>query len=61
VTQVAIQVSAPLLAAARGGEADGVIDFSAVLTDPANPAKLAAQYDSGDHLHPSSTDHGITR
>ena len=40
---------------------DGVIDFSAVLTDPANPAKLAAQCDSGDHLHPSSTDHGITR
>jgi lysophospholipase L1-like esterase len=36
---------------------DGVIDFSSALTDPANPARLAAQYDSGDHLHPSSSGH----
>ena len=36
---------------------DGVIDFSSVLADPANPARLAAQYDSGDHLHPSSAGH----
>ena len=32
---------------------DGVIDFDAVVRDPANPAVLAARYDSGDHLHPS--------
>jgi lysophospholipase L1-like esterase len=36
---------------------DGVIDFSAALTDPQNPTTLAAQYDSGDHLHPSSAGH----
>jgi lysophospholipase L1-like esterase len=36
---------------------DGVIDFSAALTDPENPAKLAAKYDSGDHLHPGTEGH----
>ncbi len=36
---------------------DGVIDFSAALTDLQNPTTLAAQYDSGDHLHPSSAGH----
>jgi len=36
-----------------GGEADGVIDFDAVMRDPAEPLKLAAAYDSGDHLHPN--------
>jgi lysophospholipase L1-like esterase len=36
---------------------DGVIDFSAALTDPQSPTTLAAQYDSGDHLHPSSAGH----
>jgi hypothetical protein len=30
-----------------------MIDFDAVVRDPANPAVLAARYDSGDHLHPS--------
>jgi lysophospholipase L1-like esterase len=35
------------------GEADGVIDFDAVMRDPAEPLKLAAVYDSGDHLHPN--------
>lgn len=34
-------------------EADGVIDFDAVMRDPAEPLKLAAAYDSGDHLHPN--------
>lgn len=34
-------------------EADGVIDFDAVMRDPADPLKLAAAYDSGDHLHPN--------
>ena len=31
---------------------DGVIDADAVLRDPAQPTKLLAAYDSGDHLHP---------
>jgi lysophospholipase L1-like esterase len=32
---------------------DAVIDFDAVVRDPNEPTKLLAQYDSGDHLHPS--------
>lgn len=39
------------------GAFDGVIDFSAALTDLKDPAKLAAQYDSGDHLHPNAAGH----
>lgn len=34
------------------GAFDAVADFDAVLRDPAHPARLAARYDSGDHLHP---------
>jgi len=34
-------------------EADGVIDFDAVMRAPAEPLKLAPAYDSGDHLHPN--------
>jgi len=34
-------------------EFDGVIDFDAVLRDPANPSRLRAEFDSGDHLHPN--------
>lgn len=38
----------------RTGKAyDGVIDFDAVLRDPAQPTKFAPKYDSGDHLHPN--------
>jgi lysophospholipase L1-like esterase len=37
----------------EGGAFDGVIDFDAVLQDPANPDHLAAQYDVGDHVHPN--------
>jgi lysophospholipase L1-like esterase len=36
-----------------GGEADGVIDFDLVMREPASPSRLAATYDSGDHLHPN--------
>jgi lysophospholipase L1-like esterase len=36
---------------------DGVIDFASALADHANAARLATQYDSGDHLHPSSAGH----
>ncbi|MFL6164370.1 MAG: SGNH/GDSL hydrolase family protein [Jatrophihabitantaceae bacterium] len=32
---------------------DGVIDFDAVLADPADPAELLPAYDSGDHIHPN--------
>ena len=35
------------------GEYDGVIDFDRALRDPADPQKLRAPYDSGDHLHPN--------
>ena len=33
-------------------EFDGVLDFDAVLRDPADPARMLPGYDSGDHLHP---------
>lgn len=36
-----------------GGEFDAVADFAAALADPADPNRLATQYDSGDHLHPN--------
>ncbi len=36
-----------------GGEFDAIVDFDRALRDPANPKKLAGEYDSGDHLHPS--------
>jgi len=35
------------------GAFDGVIDFDAVMRDPANPLRLNPAYDSGDHLHPN--------
>jgi hypothetical protein len=31
---------------------DGVADFDKAVRDPENPQHFAAQYDSGDHLHP---------
>jgi lysophospholipase L1-like esterase len=35
------------------GEFDAVIDFDAIVRDPAAPVQLSAAYDSGDHIHPS--------
>jgi len=35
------------------GHFDRVIDFDAVMRDPANPERLNPLYDSGDHLHAS--------
>lgn len=35
-----------------GHEFDAVIDFDRVMRDPADPQRLLAAYDSGDHLHP---------
>ncbi|MGX1564756.1 SGNH/GDSL hydrolase family protein [Streptomyces sp. NPDC055506] len=36
----------------EGGVFDGVLDFDAVVRDPADPARILPVYDSGDHLHP---------
>ena len=35
------------------GIADGIIDFDVAVRDPADLLHLRAEYDSGDHLHPS--------
>lgn len=35
------------------GAFDAVVDFDAATRDPENPARLKAEYDSGDLLHPS--------
>ena len=35
------------------GHFDAVIDFDAVVRDPAHPDHLLSTFDSGDHLHPS--------
>jgi lysophospholipase L1-like esterase len=35
------------------GAFDGVIDFDAIVRDPAHPNAMLPAYDSGDHLHPS--------
>ncbi|MGA9673029.1 MAG: SGNH/GDSL hydrolase family protein [Terracidiphilus sp.] len=35
------------------GRFDAVIDFDAVVRDPAHPDQLLPAYDCGDHLHPS--------
>jgi lysophospholipase L1-like esterase len=37
----------------NSGAYDGVIDFASALADPADSVALRAEYDSGDHLHPS--------
>jgi len=39
-------------ASGSGSGFDGVVDFDAVLRDPARPSRLLPAYDSGDHLHP---------
>src|SRR5437764_743083 len=38
-----------------GGAFDAVIDFDAVLRDPAQPSRLLPLVDTGDHLHPNET------
>lgn len=35
------------------GAFDAVIDFDKAVRDPADPLRMAAAYDSGDHLHPN--------
>ncbi|MGK5442120.1 SGNH/GDSL hydrolase family protein [Micromonospora sp. URMC 105] len=41
------------LRGAGASEFDGVLDFDAVLRDPAQPSRLLPAYDSGDHIHPN--------
>lgn len=41
------------LRGAGAAEFDGVIDFDAVLRDPAHPSRLRPAYDTGDHMHPN--------
>ena len=36
----------------EAGAFDAVVDFDALLRDPARPSHLRAEMDSGDHLHP---------
>lgn len=38
-------------------DVDGVVDFDAVLRDPAAPRQLNPTFDSGDHLHPNRAGH----
>jgi len=38
----------------RSGAFDAVIDFDAATRDPAEPSRLRADVDGGDHLHPSA-------
>lgn len=35
-------------------EFDAVVDFDKILRDPADPSKLKAEFDSGDHIHPNN-------
>jgi lysophospholipase L1-like esterase len=35
------------------GAFDAVVDFEAATRDPANPKRLRADFDPGDHLHPN--------
>ena len=37
----------------HGGWFDAVIDFDAVMRDPAHPTMILPAFDSGDHLHPN--------
>ncbi|MFI7429926.1 SGNH/GDSL hydrolase family protein [Micromonospora sp. NPDC049836] len=41
------------LRGAGRAEFDGVLDFDAVLRDPARPSRLLPAYDAGDHIHPN--------
>ncbi|WP_218026719.1 SGNH/GDSL hydrolase family protein [Nocardia inohanensis] len=41
------------------GAYDAVVDLDTVLADPADPARLTAAYDVGDHLHPSDLGYAV--
>jgi lysophospholipase L1-like esterase len=36
------------------GAYDAVVDFEAATRDPANPKRIRAEFDPGDHLHPNN-------
>ena len=42
-----------------GGEFDAVIDFDAVMRDPANPAQVNPALQRGDHLHPNDAGYAV--
>ena len=42
---------------ATSGAYDGVIDFAKAVADPNDAQRFAAEYDSGDHLHPNTAGH----
>ncbi len=42
-----------------GGAFDAVVDFDAIVRDPAHPERMIAGYDSGDHLHPSAAGYKV--
>ncbi|WP_175857642.1 SGNH/GDSL hydrolase family protein [Burkholderia anthina] len=42
-----------------GGGFDGVVDFDAILRDPARPSVLQRRYDSGDGIHPSDAGYAV--
>ena len=35
------------------GRFDAVVDFDAAIRDPARPARMKAEFDPGDHIHPN--------
>ena len=37
----------------NSGAFDAVIDFDAVVRDPAHPKHIRPEFDSGDHIHPN--------
>ncbi|MFT4254140.1 MAG: SGNH/GDSL hydrolase family protein [Caulobacter sp.] len=41
------------------GEFDGIVDFDAVLRDPARPSQLRAETHGGDHLHPNDAGYAL--
>jgi lysophospholipase L1-like esterase len=43
----------------KSGAFDAVTDFDAVTRDPADPSRLRADVDGGDHLHPSAAGYRI--
>lgn len=43
----------------HGGAFDGIIDFDAMLRDPAQPSRLSPKFASNDHLHPNDAGYRV--
>lgn len=43
----------------KSGAFDGVFDFDAAVRDPNHPSQFRADYQSGDHLHPSAAGYKV--